>query len=58
MDQENPSSPIFPTKNDGQPSGSDVMRLYAIDTLFASEYFTGDTEEIETTEALRAPDQE
>jgi hypothetical protein len=32
------------------------MRSYAIDTLFASEYYTGDTEEIETTDALRAPD--
>jgi hypothetical protein len=35
------------------------MRSYAIDTtLFASEYYTGDTEEIETAEALRAPDRE
>jgi hypothetical protein len=34
------------------------MRSYAIDTLFASEYYTGDTEEIETTEALQAPDRE
>ena len=31
------------------------MRSYAIDTLFDSEYYTGDTEEIETTEALCAP---
>ena len=27
-----------------------------IDTLFDSAYYTGDREEIETTEALRAPD--
>ena len=32
------------------------MRSYAIDTLFDSEYYTGDTEVIETTEALCAPD--
>ncbi len=32
------------------------MRSYAIDTLFDSAYNTGDTEEIETIEALRAPD--
>ena len=32
------------------------MRSYAIDTLFDSAYYTGDTEEIETTLALRAPD--
>ena len=32
------------------------MRSYAIDTLFASEYYSGDTEEIETIEALRALD--
>ena len=32
------------------------MREYAIDTLFASEYHTGDTEEIETIDALKAPD--
>ena len=34
------------------------MRSYAIDTLFDSEYYTGDTEEIETADALRAPDRE
>ena len=34
------------------------MRSYAIDTLFDSEYYIGDTEEIETTEALQAPDSE
>ena len=33
------------------------MRCYAIDTLFDSAYYNGDTEEIEATEALRrAPD--
>ena len=34
------------------------MRSYAIDTLFDSEYYTGDMEEIETADALRAPDSE
>ena len=34
----------------------DIMRSYAIDTLFDSEYYTGDTEEIETADALKAPD--
>jgi hypothetical protein len=47
---------IFGTDNDGIPTDADIMRSYAIDTLFASEYYTGDTEEIETTDALRAPD--
>ena len=58
MDLENPPPPIFATDNDGQPSETDIMRSYAIDTLFASEYYTGETEEIETAEALRAPDRE
>ena len=35
---------------------TDIMRSYAIDTLFDSEYYTGDTEEIETADALKAPD--
>ena len=34
------------------------MRSYAIDTLFDSAYYTRDTEEIETAEALRAPDRD
>jgi hypothetical protein len=34
------------------------MRSYAIDTLFDSEYYTGDMEEIETADAFRAPDSE
>ena len=34
------------------------MRSYAIDMLFASEYYTGDTKQKETAEALRAPDRE
>ena len=34
------------------------MCSYAIDSLFDSEYYIGDTEEIETTEALQAPDSE
>ena len=32
------------------------MRSYAIDTLFDSEYQIGDTEEIETTDTLKAPE--
>ena len=56
MDIDVPPQPIFPTDNDSQPSDTDVMRSYAIDTLFDSAYYTGDTEEIETTDALRAPD--
>ncbi len=53
-----PTPPIFPTDNDSQPSNRDIMRSYSIDTLFASEYYTGDTKEIETAEANRAPDRE
>eukprot|EP01035_Chromulina_nebulosa_P004589 gene4589-biopygen3825 len=56
MDRENPPPSIFGTDNDGTPTDTDVMRSHAIDTLFASEYYTGDTEEIETTDALKAPD--
>ncbi len=56
MDRDNPPPPIFSTDNDGIPTDTDIMRSYALDTLFASEYYTGDTEEIETTDALRAPD--
>jgi hypothetical protein len=56
MDRDIPPPPIFPTDNDSQPSDTEIMRSYAIDTLFDSAYYTGDTEEIETTEALRAPD--
>jgi hypothetical protein len=52
------SPPIFPTDNVSQPSDTDIMRSYAIDTLFASEYYTaGDTEEIEIAEALRAQEE-
>ena len=40
MERENPPPPIFATDNDGQPSDTDIMRSYAIDTLFASEYYT------------------
>ena len=32
------------------------MRSYAMDTLFDSEYYTGDTEEIETVDTLKVPD--
>ena len=43
MDRENPPTPIFASDNDSQSSETDIMRSYAIDTLFASEYYTGDT---------------
>ena len=55
MDRDNSPPPIFQTDNDAVPSDTDIMRSYAIDTLFVSEYYTGDTEEIETKDALRAP---
>ena len=58
MNRENPPPPIFPSDNDATISDTDIMRSYAIDTLFDSEYYTGDTEEIETADALRAPDRE
>ena len=57
MEQHNPPPAIFPSDNDNtEPTDTDIMREYAIDTLFASEYHTGDTEEIETVDALKAPD--
>ena len=59
MDRDNPPPTIFPTTdNDQLLSDTDILRSYAIDTLFDSAYYTGDTEEIETTEALRAPDRD
>ena len=59
MDCDNPPPPIFPTTdNDQLISDTDLMRSYAIDTLFDSAYYIGDTEEIETAEALRAPDRD
>ena len=55
----NPPPAIFPSDNDDSPTDTDIMREYAIDTLFiASEYYTGDTEEIETQDALKAPDRD
>jgi len=58
MDREDPPPALFPTDNDSPISDTDIMRSYAIDTLFNSKYYIGDTEEIETTEALKAPDSE
>ena len=58
MDIDSPSPSIFPTDNDQAKTDTDIIRSYAIDTLFASEYCSGDTEEIETIDALRAPDRE
>ena len=57
MDRHSPPPAIFPSDNDNtKPTDTDIMREYAIDILFASEYHTGDTEEIETVDALKAPD--
>ena len=59
MGRDNPPPPIFQTTdNDQLISDTDLMRSYAIDTLFDSAYYTGDTEEIETAEALRASDRD
>jgi hypothetical protein len=59
MNLENPPPALFPTDNDSFIlSDIDIMRSYAIDTLFDSEYHIGNTEESETTEALQAPDSE
>jgi hypothetical protein len=58
MDRDTPPPPIFQTDNDTTLSDTDIMRSYAIDTLFDSEYYTGDTEEIETMDALHAPDRD
>ena len=58
MEVTNPPPAIFPSDNDDSPTDTDIMREYAIDTLFASEYYTGDTEEIETQDALKAPDRD
>ena len=45
MDRENPPPAIFPTDdNEHTLTDTDIMRSYAIDTLFDSEYYTGDTE--------------
>ena len=45
MDREKPRPAIFPTDdNDHTLTDTDIMRSYAIDTLFDSEYYTGDTE--------------
>ena len=43
MDRKTPPPTIFPSDNHCQPSDTDLMRSYAIDTLFDSEYYTGDT---------------
>jgi hypothetical protein len=45
MDRDNSPPPIFQTDNDAMPSDTDIMRSDAVDTLFDSEYYTGDTEE-------------
>ncbi len=44
IDRENPPPQIFQTDNDAMPSDTDIMRSFAIDTLFDSEYYTRDTE--------------
>ena len=56
MDRKKNTSHIHTDDNEHTVTDTDIMRSYAIDTLFDSEYFTGDTEEIETADALKAPD--
>ncbi len=48
--------PIFPIDNGDTMDDTTIMRSYAIDTLFDPSYYIGDTEEIETKDALQAPD--
>ena len=55
-DNQPPRTPL--RKNHHSPTESDIMHAYAIDTLFDPSYHTTDTEEIETKDALRAPDKE
>jgi hypothetical protein len=52
-----PPPPLF-DDNHHSPNDSDIMHNYAIDTLFDPSYHTTDTEEIETKDALRAPDKD
>ena len=58
MDRENLPPALFLTDNDSFISETDIIRSHEIDTIFDSEYYIGETEEIETTEALLAPDSE
>ena len=53
-DNQPPRTPL--RKNHHSPTDSDIMHAYAIDTLFDPSYHTTDTEEIETKDALRAPE--
>ena len=57
MTTDNPPPPLF-DDNHHSPNDSDIMHNYAIDTLFDPSYHTTDTEEIETKDALRAPDKD
>ena len=38
---DSPNPPIFSTDNDQAETDTDIMRSYAIDTLFTSEYYSG-----------------
>ena len=57
MTTDNSPPPLF-DDNNHSPNDSDIMHNYAIDTLFDPSYHNTDTEEIETKDALRAPDRD
>jgi hypothetical protein len=56
MTTDSPPPPLF--DDNFHPPDADTAHAYAIDTLFDPSYQTTDTEEIETKEALLAPDRE
>jgi hypothetical protein len=56
MTTHSPPPPLF--DDNFHPPDADTVHAYAIDTLFDPSYHTTDTEEIETKEALLAPDRE
>jgi hypothetical protein len=56
MTTDSPPPPLF--DDNFRPPDADTIHAYAIDTLFDPSYHTTDTEEIETKEALLAPDRD
>ena len=50
--------PIFPTDQGDTCDDTSIIYSYAIDTLFDPSYYIGETEEIETKDALTAPDRD
>ena len=57
MSTDSPAPPLFDDNH--HPPDADTLHAYAIDTLFVDpSYHTTDTEEIETKEALLAPDRD